>query len=69
MPDHDMVVQRDFERVRCHLQLARHLDVFPRRLGVTGRMVVHQYPSDHITLNQRALLLRGEIAGVWARGR
>ncbi len=41
MPDHDMVVQRDLQSARRFLQSARHLDVVPGRLGVAGRMVMH----------------------------
>ena len=44
--DHEMIVDRDAERLRCLADLLRHLDVLARRLGIARGMVVHQnYPS------------------------
>src|SRR5258708_29903984 len=39
--DHQVIVDGDAECLCRGLDLARHLDVVARRLGIAGRMVVH----------------------------
>jgi hypothetical protein len=38
--DHQVVVDRDSQRLGCRADLARHLDVVARRLGIATGMVV-----------------------------
>ena len=42
MPDHDVVVQLNFESLAGCFQFARHLDVGPGRLGIATGMIVHR---------------------------
>lgn len=42
--DHEMVVHRDAQRLRCGDDLARHFDIGARRRGIAARVVV-QLPS------------------------
>ncbi len=41
MPDHDVVVQLNFESLGGCFQFACHLDVGPGRLGIATGMIVH----------------------------
>jgi hypothetical protein len=65
VPDHDMVVQCDLESARRFLQSACHLDVLPGRLGIAGRMIVHDDQSgsveDERTLHHFARIHRRVI--------
>ena len=53
--DHQMVVDRDAERLGGFLDFLRHLDVLARRLGIAGRVVVHRDDP-----NSRALKSQGK---------
>ena len=45
VPDHDVVVQLNFESLGGCLQFSRHLNVVPGRLRIAGRMIVHNDES------------------------
>lgn len=48
--DHQVVVDRDAERLRRRLDLARHLDVVAAGPGIATWMIVHEGSMRHITL-------------------
>src|SRR5260370_38663913 len=55
-----MVVQFNFKSIGGCLQFARSLDVFPARLGIGGRMIVHNNESggveDQVALHNLSLV-------------
>ena len=69
MTDHYMVVQFNLKSIGGCLQFARRLDVFPGRLGIAGRMIVHEPVSTAEDIDFRRLCSRRSRAGscIWKR--
>src|SRR5258708_39568896 len=67
-PDHQMVVDRYAQRTGRGPDLARHLDVVTRRLGVAGRMIAHQAALRVIVLISLAFCVRMHRVGTWLGG-
>ena len=67
--DHEMVVDRDAERFGGLSDLAGHLDVVARRLGVATGMVVQQRSMRHTILISMQLRGHRQVGGIWNWGR